>query len=176
MLDVTKNTPPSALELKVGKAVRRRYCWALTFTAKQVSQSEVKVEFKSGIELNLVHPFDILVGSSKEGWWWRIRRVTYSITNNNIDPPKLRNSIIHHPFTIRLNTLIGLEGKGLDGVFLHKLLGECLGGFFGGLVVNCDIGAGGGELFADYGAEAAEKIRDLALILAIVWYERMNEC
>ena len=67
---VTRKTPPSPLELKVGRAVRRRYCWALTFTAKQVSQSEVRVEFKSGILLNLVHPYNELVRSPKKERGW----------------------------------------------------------------------------------------------------------
>lgn len=58
---VTRKTPPSGLALNVGRAVRRRNCWALTFTAKQVSQSLVRVEFRSGILLNLVHPFNMLV-------------------------------------------------------------------------------------------------------------------
>ena len=43
----------------------------------------------------------------------------------------------------------------MDGVFLNKMLGESLRGFLGGLVVDCYVGAGAGELFADYGAEAS---------------------
>jgi hypothetical protein len=39
MLEVKMNAPPSVFALKVGKAARRVKKGALTFTAKQVSQS-----------------------------------------------------------------------------------------------------------------------------------------
>lgn len=151
MLLVNRNTPPSALELKVGKAVRRRYCWALTFTAKQVSQSDVRVLLRSGILLNLVHPY--LLSGYVLGKWRGGR--TYGIGDDDVDASELGDCVGDHTLTVCFDTLIGLKGKSLDGVFAGELLGQFLSCFLGGLVVDSHIGALFGEFLADNGTEAA---------------------
>lgn len=156
ILEVKRNTPPSGLELNVGKAVRRRYCWALTLTAKQVSQSEVRVLFRSGIELNLVQPYFLLgyvLGNGEEGVQgeWE----TCSVGDDDVDSSKFSDCVCNHTLAIRLDALVGLKSEGLDGVFARELLGQFLSCLLGGLVVDGHIGTLFGELFANNGAETA---------------------
>jgi len=58
--DVMMRDPPSGLALKVGRAVRRRYDCALTFTAKHVSQSAVVGAERSEKVEKRVQPCDFL--------------------------------------------------------------------------------------------------------------------
>lgn len=63
--EVMMSEPPSGFALKVGSAVRRRWFCALTLTAKHVSQSEVSVEDRSGMEEKRVQPWWVV----RRGWW-----------------------------------------------------------------------------------------------------------
>ena len=44
------------------------------------------------------------------------------------------------------------------------MLGESFRGFSRGLIVDCYVGAGAGELFTDYGAEAAIRTDVLVIV------------
>jgi hypothetical protein len=57
MLELIMNTPPSGLALKVVRAARRMKNGALTFTAKQVSQSSTVGALRSAYVENRVYPW-----------------------------------------------------------------------------------------------------------------------
>ena len=83
-------------------------------------------------------------------------REKYGVGDDYVNASESLDRICDHPFTVRLNSLISLERKRLNLIFLTELLGELLSGLLGGLVVYSNIRALFGEFCADNGAEAAE--------------------